>query len=117
MIDSPASTRLRFRVLLRESIDAKIHRTHSRAVVPLSFNRSLAQAPLAPEAYQQLKYRYIGPVGNRTTAVIGIAGNPTGDDQDHGECWYPSSPDLCVFTRVQIVVLSVEKKEVKALLS
>jgi photosystem II stability/assembly factor-like uncharacterized protein len=35
-----------------------------------------AQAPLAPEAYQQLKYRYIGPVGNRTTAVIGIAGNP-----------------------------------------
>ena len=76
-----------------------------------------AQAPLAPEAYQQLKYRYIGPVGNRTTAVIGIAGNPTGDDQDHGECWYPSSPDLCVFTRVQIVVLSVEKKEVKALLS
>src|SRR5437867_12110821 len=39
-----------------------------------------AQAPgtpvLAPEAYRQLKYRYIGPVANRATAVAGIAGNP-----------------------------------------
>jgi len=35
-----------------------------------------AQAPPAPEAYSQLKYRYIGPVGNRATAVVGIAGNP-----------------------------------------
>src|SRR5260370_40033413 len=35
-----------------------------------------AQAPLSPEAYRQLKYRYIGPVGNRATAVVGIAGNP-----------------------------------------
>ena len=33
-------------------------------------------APLAPEGYSQLKYRYIGPVGNRATAVVGIAGNP-----------------------------------------
>src|SRR5437764_3127068 len=31
---------------------------------------------LAPDAYKQLKYRYIGPVGNRPTAVVGIAGNP-----------------------------------------
>ena len=31
---------------------------------------------LAPEAYRQLKYRYIGPVGNRVTAVIGVPGNP-----------------------------------------
>jgi photosystem II stability/assembly factor-like uncharacterized protein len=43
----------------------------------LSFSIALwAQAPLAPEAYRQLKYRYIGPVGNRATAVVGIAGNP-----------------------------------------
>ncbi len=35
-----------------------------------------AQAPVAPEGYSQLKYRYIGPVGNRTTAVVGIPGNP-----------------------------------------
>jgi photosystem II stability/assembly factor-like uncharacterized protein len=35
-----------------------------------------AQAPLAPESYKQLKYRYIGPVGNRATAVVGIPGNP-----------------------------------------
>src|SRR5260370_7970750 len=35
-----------------------------------------AQAPLSSEAYRKLKYRYIGPVGNRATAVVGIAGNP-----------------------------------------
>ncbi len=35
-----------------------------------------AQAPLAPESYSQLKYRYIGPVGNRATAVVGIPSNP-----------------------------------------
>jgi hypothetical protein len=35
-----------------------------------------AQAPPAPETYRQLKYRYIGPVGNRATAVVGIPGNP-----------------------------------------
>src|SRR5215467_5961455 len=34
-----------------------------------------AQAP-TPESYSQLKYRYIGPVGNRATAVVGIPGNP-----------------------------------------
>ena len=43
----------------------------------LSFSIVLsAQAPVAPDAYRQLKYRYIGPVGNRATAVVGIAGNP-----------------------------------------
>src|SRR2546423_1775657 len=31
---------------------------------------------LAPDAYRQLKYRYVGPVGNRATAVVGIPGNP-----------------------------------------
>lgn len=35
-----------------------------------------AASPLGPEVYSQLKYRYIGPVGNRATAVVGIAGNP-----------------------------------------
>src|SRR5204863_8136351 len=37
---------------------------------------SIALWAQAPEAYRQLKYRYIGPVGNRATAVIGIPGNP-----------------------------------------
>jgi len=31
--------------------------------------------PIAPEVYNQLKYRYIGPEGNRATAVVGIPGN------------------------------------------
>lgn len=29
-----------------------------------------------PEAYAQLKFRYIGPVGNRISAVAGVPGNP-----------------------------------------
>jgi photosystem II stability/assembly factor-like uncharacterized protein len=42
--------------------------------------RSASQQTAAPEVdpatYAQLKYRYIGPVGNRTIAVAGIAGRP-----------------------------------------
>ncbi|HET6931944.1 MAG TPA: hypothetical protein VFI45_16580, partial [Candidatus Acidoferrum sp.] len=34
------------------------------------------QGPIAPEAYGQLKYRYIGPEGNRATSVAGIPGKP-----------------------------------------
>jgi photosystem II stability/assembly factor-like uncharacterized protein len=29
-----------------------------------------------PDVYKQLKFRYIGPVGNRVSAVAGVAGNP-----------------------------------------
>src|SRR6516164_11200752 len=34
------------------------------------------QPPIKPEAYDQLKYRYIGPEGNRATSVAGVPGNP-----------------------------------------
>jgi photosystem II stability/assembly factor-like uncharacterized protein len=33
-------------------------------------------AALQPAAYQQLKFRYIGPVGNRVIAVAGVPGDP-----------------------------------------
>ena len=37
-----------------------------------------AQQPqISPDAYSEMKFRYIGPVGNRATAVAGIAGNPS----------------------------------------
>lgn len=36
-----------------------------------------AQQPqINPDVYSQMQFRYIGPVGNRTTAVAGIPGNP-----------------------------------------
>jgi photosystem II stability/assembly factor-like uncharacterized protein len=35
-----------------------------------------AQAPAAPEFYKQLKFRYIGPVGNRIIAIAGVPTNP-----------------------------------------
>ena len=38
----------------------------------------LAQGPqFDPEVYSQLKYRYIGPEGNRATSVAGIPGDPS----------------------------------------
>ena len=37
-----------------------------------------AQSPLVtPDQYTQLKFRYIGPVGNRIIAIVGVPGNPT----------------------------------------
>ncbi|MGC2831382.1 MAG: hypothetical protein WB994_17230, partial [Candidatus Acidiferrum sp.] len=34
------------------------------------------QAQIHPDTYSQLEFRYIGPVGNRTTAVAGVPGSP-----------------------------------------
>ncbi|MGC1265361.1 MAG: hypothetical protein WA853_03690, partial [Candidatus Acidiferrum sp.] len=34
------------------------------------------QAQIHPDTYSQLQFRYIGPVGNRTTAVAGVPGTP-----------------------------------------
>jgi len=34
------------------------------------------QTPLNPDVYAQLKYRYIGPEGNRATSVAGVPGKP-----------------------------------------
>jgi photosystem II stability/assembly factor-like uncharacterized protein len=34
------------------------------------------QTPINPDLYGQLKYRYIGPEGNRATSVAGLPGNP-----------------------------------------
>ena len=31
---------------------------------------------VSPDAYRQLHFRYIGPVGNRVSAVAGVSGNP-----------------------------------------
>jgi photosystem II stability/assembly factor-like uncharacterized protein len=35
------------------------------------------QPPISPDVYNEMKFRYIGPVGNRATAVVGIPGNPS----------------------------------------
>src|SRR5690349_22182008 len=34
------------------------------------------QSQISPDVYNEMKFRYIGPVGNRATAVAGIPGNP-----------------------------------------
>src|SRR4029079_24082 len=33
-------------------------------------------ASVSPDVYKQIKWRYIGPVGNRVIAVAGIPGSP-----------------------------------------
>ena len=34
------------------------------------------QTQISPDVYNEMKFRYVGPVGNRATAVVGIPGNP-----------------------------------------
>ena len=36
----------------------------------------VAAQGVTPDLYKQLRFRYIGPVGNRISAVTGVAGNP-----------------------------------------
>jgi len=36
---------------------------------------SAQQSQINPDVYNEIKFRYIGPVGNRATAVVGIPGN------------------------------------------
>jgi photosystem II stability/assembly factor-like uncharacterized protein len=46
-------------------------------MVALSSSLTLAQNPAVnPEIYSQLKFRYLGPEGNRADSVVGIAGDP-----------------------------------------
>jgi photosystem II stability/assembly factor-like uncharacterized protein len=45
------------------------------AALSLPSVQALRAQELDPGRYEQLKYRYIGPEGNRTTAVVGIPGN------------------------------------------
>src|ERR1700757_4354126 len=49
------------------------------AVLLLAVAPRLLQAqnpPISPDVYGQLKYRYIGPEGNRATSVAGVPGKP-----------------------------------------
>jgi photosystem II stability/assembly factor-like uncharacterized protein len=46
-----------------------------RAAAPAA--AAAAQQPDVSAIYAQLKYRYIGPVGNRVSAVAGVAGDPS----------------------------------------
>ncbi|MEO8500392.1 MAG: hypothetical protein ABI565_05705, partial [Vicinamibacteria bacterium] len=38
--------------------------------------RAESTPPVAPDSYKQLKFRYIGPVGNRVIAIAGVPGTP-----------------------------------------
>jgi photosystem II stability/assembly factor-like uncharacterized protein len=71
------------------------------AAFPIS---SLAQRPVPPAAYAQLRYRHIGPEGNRFASVTGVAGDPLTwyagaasggiwKSEDGGNTWRPVFDD------------------------
>src|SRR5580700_11045233 len=41
-----------------------------------AFASGIHAEPISPTTYSQLRFRYIGPVGNRISAVVGVPGNP-----------------------------------------
>ena len=46
-------------------------------VLCLAFTWNLsAQSKISPDLYKALKYRYIGPIGNRVSAVVGVPAQP-----------------------------------------
>ena len=70
----------------------------------LVFNSSLLAKKITPEVYRALRYRYIGPPGNRTAAVVGVPGDPLTyyigassggiwKSTDGGEHWEPIFDD------------------------
>lgn len=46
------------------------------AVLCVGLSTRAQQTQISPDVYNEMKFRYIGPVGNRATAVVGIPGNP-----------------------------------------
>ena len=46
-------------------------------LLALSLAVGLAAQDFEPEHYKALRYRHIGPVGNRTISIAGIAGDET----------------------------------------
>jgi photosystem II stability/assembly factor-like uncharacterized protein len=51
-------------------------RTFVLALAATLVAAAVSAQSIQPDVYRQLKYRYIGPVGNRFIAVAGVAGNP-----------------------------------------
>ena len=45
------------------------------ALLSLAGPRAIATQEIDPDAYQQLRYRHIGPVGNRVASVAGVPGD------------------------------------------
>src|SRR5438046_255227 len=53
-----------------------MHRRAGAAVMFACLSSIAALRAQTPQAYAQLKFRYIGPVGNRVIAVAGVATDP-----------------------------------------
>jgi len=45
-------------------------------LVCASYSPAAYSQEVTPEIYSQLRYRYIGLPGNRTSAVVGVPGDP-----------------------------------------
>src|ERR1700739_739952 len=59
--------------------------------LPAPCSLKAQQAAASPYVYGQIKYRYIGPEGNRATAVAGVPGKPN--------IWYVGAASGGIFKR------------------
>jgi hypothetical protein len=50
---------------------------HAQRRQPPQTQPQPAQPALDPGVYNQLRYRCVGPVGNRVTSAVGIPGDPS----------------------------------------
>src|SRR5262245_62953141 len=46
-----------------------------KLVIAIVLGAQAQQPPINPDIYKHLKFRYIGPVGNRIIAIAGLPGN------------------------------------------
>src|ERR1051326_5120260 len=73
-IPQPAPAAVAFCLATLVSLAAPI--PPHRPAAPRQPAAAPAAAPLDSTAYAQLRYRYIGPQGNRVASVTGVAGDP-----------------------------------------
>ena len=50
--------------------------TSLASLAPLAAPGAVTAQNILPEQYSQLRYRHIGPVGNRIASVAGMVGDP-----------------------------------------
>ena len=91
------------------SLSSRNRSTPLHFIVPLFLGLLLAgpasAQQITPDMYDGLRWRHIGPPGNRTSAVVGVPGDPmvsfigaasggVWKTTDGGNNWYPTFDDM-----------------------
>src|SRR6516162_6490749 len=62
--------------MTRKSIIATAAATLACVVAALAPGSAQQSARVSPDVYSQLHWRFVGPEGNRVSAVVGVPGDP-----------------------------------------